>query len=338
MIFKVSIGKPVLTLSAVLITVITMAQPRATVTEPAKDLGSFHQDETINYDFIVRNEGNAVLQITDVKPSCSCTITEFDKTIEAGKTGKVHAKITLSSFDGPITKLISVSTNDPANPLLTLAITAKVIPWISAKPGFARFLVLQGETNDAVQTSVLVSPEGTPFKILRVESSVPGAAASFHEAAEAQRLPGFNGKQWAVDIKLNNNIKVGPLADYVTVTTDHPHQKEIKIAVSGMVRPMFSINPARIDLGEVTNIKDGEKRVYIRYNNLNGSDVKITEASCSIKAVNVNVKPSANRNEYELTITLDPAISKGIFNGKITAKTSSSFMPVLEIEIKGEVL
>ena len=114
------------------------AQPRAAIAEPAKDLGIFHQDELINYDFIIKNEGNATLQITDVRAECGCVATNYDKTIGPGQTGKVHAKVNISSFNGVISKDIYIFTNDSTNPEITVTIKGKVIEWITPIPGYAR--------------------------------------------------------------------------------------------------------------------------------------------------------------------------------------------------------
>ncbi len=66
--------------------------------------------------------------------------------------------------------------------------------------------------------------------------------------------------------------------------------------------------------------------------------VAIIDATSTVKGVKINLKPTANSNEYQLQVTLDPSIEKGIFNGKIIVNTTNSFMPVIEVEIKGEVL
>ena len=52
-------------------------------------------------------------------------------------------------------------------------------------------------------------------------------------------------------MKLANNAKVGPLADYVTVHTNHPKQKMVQIPVSGFVRPVMAVTPPTADFGKI---------------------------------------------------------------------------------------
>jgi len=338
MFYKKNIAKILLPIFAAFLSSTVLAQPKVSVPETVRQMGIFHQDETIKYDFVIRNEGDAPLKIADVKASCSCTVAEFDKEIAPGKLGRIHTKINVSGFEGPISKNITVLTNDADKPELTLTIRATVVSWITVKPGFARFSVLQGETGDALLTCVVASSDGTLFKILRASSAVPGVAVSYKEATETQRLPGLSGNQWAVNIQLNNSVNVGPISDYVILTTDHPRQKEIKIPLSGIVRPAFRIEPSKVDLGQIIDVKDVRKYVIIRANSLKDMTIHVTAAEATVKGINVSVKNTPNKNENELEITADPSVAKGVFNGKIIVHTSNSFMPGIEVELKGEVL
>ena len=315
------------------------AQPRATVAEPIKDLGIFYQDQLIIYDFIVRNEGNATLQITDVKPACGCTIADYDKTIEPGRTGKVHAKVNISTFNGTIAKGITVMTNDAANPLLELTIKAVVKQVIAVKPGYARFNILQGESENSKDVQVLASGDGSPFDVLSASSPLDAVSVSFREANASERLPGYTGKQWAIDVALNaDNIKIGPLADYVIVSTNHPRQKEVKIAISGVVRPIVRVEPAVMNFGSVKKADVALIRtVLIRGNSLTRS-FTVTKAETTVKGISADLKPAFNKNEYEILLTIDPSVVRGVFSGKLIAHTDNKIKPVIEVELKGEVL
>ncbi len=316
------------------------AQPRAIVAEPVVDLGNFYQDQLILHDFIVKNEGNATLKITDVKAACGCTATDYDKTIEPGKTGKVHAKVDISKFTGTISKDIMVITNDQANPQINLTIKAIVKALIVVKPGYARFNILQGESENSKDVQIIASGDGTAFDVLSARSPIEGVNATFREATAAERLPDISGKQWAVEVALSaDNIKTGPLSDYVIVATNHPKQKEIKIAISGVVRPVARIEPAMVNFGEVdlSNREYLTRTVTIRGNSLKNSFV-VTRAETTVKGISVVLRPTPNKNEYELTMTVDPAVVKGSFSGKLLAHTDNKIKPVMEVELKGKVL
>src|ERR1019366_10813770 len=62
----------------------TASGPKLVVPESKKDVGPVPKGEPIKHVFILRNTGHADLHVTDVKPSCGCTVPEFDKVIKPG--------------------------------------------------------------------------------------------------------------------------------------------------------------------------------------------------------------------------------------------------------------
>src|ERR1041385_7913330 len=136
--------------------------PRLTIVEPVKDYGIVPKGDKLEWAFLVKNTGDADLQIIAAKPGCGCTVADFDKVIKPGSTGKVTAHVDTTAFAGPIAKTVSVETNDPSNPMATLTIHATVKPYVEAAPvGFVRYSLLQGETSS--QSVVLYSEEDEPF-------------------------------------------------------------------------------------------------------------------------------------------------------------------------------
>ena len=61
------------------------AAPKAVVAEPVVDVGTVPKGDSINHDFVVKNEGAGPLEITQVQPSCGCTVASFDKTIASDR-------------------------------------------------------------------------------------------------------------------------------------------------------------------------------------------------------------------------------------------------------------
>src|SRR5687767_14251736 len=120
--------------------------PRLTLVEPIKDFGTVPKGEKITHAFLVKNTGNADLEIIAAKPACGCTVADFDKIIKPGQTGKVTAHVDTVSFAGPTTKSVTLETNDPNTPSAQLTIAAIVKPFVDAYPaGFVRFNMLQGD-------------------------------------------------------------------------------------------------------------------------------------------------------------------------------------------------
>lgn len=329
----------ILTLGAALLvaaSVLAAGKPKAVAVEPIKDAGTVAKGEKIVHDFAIRNDGDAPLEITNVHPACGCTVAEFDKTIAPGQTGKVHAVVDTVTFNGPIAKGVTVFTNDPDTPQLELTVRAKVEPYVSVKPGYARYITVQGEPLEGSIAQTIWVPDGTPMEITGVESPWPFLKVTFREATPEERASDAKGKVWRVEMALSNDAKVGPLSDYVTVHTNHPKQKIVQIPVSGFVRPVIAVTPPVADFGKIELKEPMRKALNIR--NFATEPIKVTSIEQTVKGIDAKLESLEEGREYQVRLVLDPTLGKGPFNGKITIHTDSPKVPLLEVELKGTVL
>ncbi|HEY0515285.1 MAG TPA: DUF1573 domain-containing protein [Thermoanaerobaculia bacterium] len=313
------------------------AKPKVVVAEPIKDVGSISKGDKIVHDFVIKNEGDADLQITNVQPACGCTVAQFDKVIKPGQTGKVHAVVDTTTFSGPIAKGISVFTNDPATPQVELTLRAKVEPYISVKPGYARYIIVQGEPQEGNIAQSLWAPDGSAWDITGIDSPYPYLKVTYREAKPEERAPDAKGKQWQVEMKLASDAKVGPLSDYVTVHTTHPKQKIVQIPVSGFVRPVIAVTPPVADFGKIELKEPLRKAVNIR--NFATESIKVTGIDPNLpRGIEAKLEPLQEGREYQVRVILHPELGKGPFTGKVTVHTDSPKVPTIDIEFKGIVI
>ncbi|HUM01841.1 MAG TPA: DUF1573 domain-containing protein, partial [Thermoanaerobaculia bacterium] len=169
------------------------ATPKAVITDDKKDAGTVPKGELIKHTFLVKNTGTADLLITDVKPACGCTVTEYDKVIKPGTEGKIALTIETKTFTGPIAKTALVLTNDPTMPQLTLHISAIVKPYVEAAPyGFFRIQALTGES---VSSEMILGSDDPAFAPSKIEVPYKFLRTTLAEASEKERLPGKGAKQ-----------------------------------------------------------------------------------------------------------------------------------------------
>ena len=97
--------------------------------EEKHDFGKIPQGTPVTTVFTFTNIGKDPLIITDVRPTCGCTIADFTKTpVKPGDSGTI--KITYNAaFVAPFTKTIVVTSN-ASTPVKNLIIVGEVI----AKP------------------------------------------------------------------------------------------------------------------------------------------------------------------------------------------------------------
>jgi hypothetical protein len=80
------------------------------------DVGEIPQSTPKGIEFQFKNTGKTDIVITNVKPTCGCTVADYTKTpIKPGETGKVNATFNAAA-KGAFTKTITVTTNAEETP------------------------------------------------------------------------------------------------------------------------------------------------------------------------------------------------------------------------------
>lgn len=309
--------------------------PAAVALEMVKDFGVVNKGQRVTHEFQIRNDGEATLEITGVRPSCGCTVAEFDKTVAPGETGKVMATVDTRNFKGGIAKSVRVFTNDSQNPQIDLVIKANVRSQVEVDPGYARFIAVYGEPQKtSVQT--LWSEDHEDLKILKAESPYPFVKVTYRQVKEDEESRDSSGRQWQIEVALDKNAPVGPLADFVVVTTSHPKLKTLRIPVSGFVRPVMSVTPRIADFGRRELSEPQTASLEIR--NLSSSAVALGDITSNLAGLEAEIEPLEEGRLYKVLLTLQPGMAKGDFEGLVTIDTNSAKQPTIEVSVKGVVL
>ena len=310
--------------------------PKASVAEPIKDMGVVPKGDKIAHDFEIRNEGTAPLEISEVRPACGCTVAKFDRTIAPGQTGKVSLEIDTATFNGPVSKGVTVFTSDPATPQIELTVRADVEPFIAVKPGYARYITVQGEKEKGHIVQTLWAPDGAPLEVVKVESPYPFLKTEVHEATAEERMTDAPGRQWKIDMTLDHDAApVGALAGFLLVHVNHPKQKLVQIPISGFVRPVITVTPPTANFGSV-ELKEPMKAV-LNIRSFSTEPIRITSIDAGA-GVEAQLESVQEGREYQVRLTLKPEIGKGPINHKITIHTDSPKKPVIEVDLVGTVL
>ena len=311
----------------------TAAKPKAVAVEPVKDLGLVPKGEKAAHEFVIRNDGNAPLQIQEVRAACGCTVADYDKVIAPGQTGKVRMSVDTATFSGPIAKGVTVFTNDPATPQMELTVRANVEPFIKVQPGYARYSMVQGEKEGTI-VQTLWTPDKSPMEIVKVESPYPFLKVSVRVARPEERVkPAQDQQQWRIEMTLANDAPVGPLSEPVKVYTNNPKQKLVQIPVSGFVRPVIAVTPPVVDFGPI-EVKEILRKTF-NVRSFATEPIKVTSIQDDIEGIDASFEPLQDGREYQVRLTLKPELAKGPFNGKLVITTDSPKVPRLEVEVKG---
>ncbi len=332
-------GKPLM-MVAVMVSMVSMVAaqggPKLVVEKKVIDLGEVPQGVVKDVEFELRNEGSAPLRVKSVRPTCGCTVAEFDKEIPVDGTGSVRAKLDTTGFKGAISKSILVMTDDPSVPTMTLAIKAVVQPYIDVMPrSLVRFNALQKEK--AEQKVVLVGTERSgAFTVTGVETESDAFDVSFRALGDGERIEGKSDTQYEIIIRLTEEAPVGPISSVVKVMTTAPQAKVVEIKVFGVLRALLRVTPPELQFGAVEAVQAPGRNLII-VNNRPGTSVEITEASIDDPAFSTEIVAVEKGKRYQVTVSVKRDASVGVKNATLVLKTTDPDTPELKVPIRASL-
>lgn len=102
--------------------------PAITFSKKEFNGGDVIQGEVLNYTYTFTNTGKSDLIIESAKPSCGCTASApEDKIVKPGQNSTIKASFNSTGRVGPQMKTITVLSNDPTNPAVTLILKCNII-------------------------------------------------------------------------------------------------------------------------------------------------------------------------------------------------------------------
>jgi len=312
------------------------ATPKAVITDDKKDAGTVPKGELIKHTFVVKNTGTADLLITDVKPACGCTVSEYDKVIKPGAEGKIALTIETKTFTGPIAKTALVLTNDPTMPQLTLHISANVKPYVEAAPyGFFRIQALTGES---VSSEMILGSDDPAFAPSKIEVPYKFLRTTLAEVSEKERLSGKGAKQYKLTLSNAPDAPEGLLGGYVKLQTGVKQQPDLELAISGYIKPTIQITPGAITFGNFDPKGEPVRRNVMIIDNVpRRQDFAVTKAETTVPGITAAVVP-IDKGRIRVDLVVDEKIKKGVFEGELKIQTTDKARADVKVPIRGVVL
>ncbi|MDX2435839.1 MAG: DUF1573 domain-containing protein [Acidobacteriota bacterium] len=311
--------------------------PKLVVPEKIKDMGTVAQGEILEIDFELVNEGDETLEIRAVRPTCGCTVADFDREIPAGKSGFVKAKLDTGNFTGPISKSILIMTSDPQEPTVTVVIKAAVHPYVEVLPrALIRFNAVQHEP--LVEKITVAAAEDDPnFKVTGVSSSVPYLSTVVRPLAKDELIAGKSAQQYEIQLSLGEDAPVGPVNAVLKVATNHPKAEVVPIKVFGVVRALLHVTPSQVQFGSVSAKNQPGRNLILVNNRTGGAKVSVKSASVNDNAFNAEVVTIEAGKRYQVTVTVKSDASSGPRDAVLTLQTSDPDFPTVEVPVRANI-
>ena len=202
------------------------SQPKMVLAEDHFDFGEVFEDRLLNHAFVIKNSGNAPLEISKVDPDCACTVADYERTIPAGGQGEISLKIKPYSVLRQFRKETRVWTNDPESPEFKLVLTGTAKPFIEITP--THIVHLRGSPGNNVQGEVrFTSHLPGAFEITSFRTNIP-------DKIEVSLKPVEPGRVYVLEVK-NKAQNSGPYAGLIELNTNSKERPRLIVRVFGEI-------------------------------------------------------------------------------------------------------
>jgi len=102
--------------------------PKLVLLETQHDFGDVEEGKVVETNIEFKNDGQAVLNIVDVKTSCGCTAALLTtKSLKPGEKSSVRIDLDTSKREGKLTRTVTLFSNDPSEANRTITIFVNII-------------------------------------------------------------------------------------------------------------------------------------------------------------------------------------------------------------------
>ncbi len=291
------------------------------VDEPHYNFGEQHTEQTIDHTFVIRNEGNATLEIRNIRSTCGCTVGEVSsRSIPPGGTSEITGRYNLQGRRGTQRSVLTVETNDRDQPRTRLIMSGIAIQELHVQPNRVFFGQVHSGQKETRQIQLIGLPD-KPFEIQGIENN------SEHITVTAQES-GL-GRHFHLDIELHAPQQPDAVDDSIRIHTTHPKFPVVHVPVNARVAGALTYAPNRISLlaGHTTPVT---RYIVVRPGML--QNFTVTEVVPPSENIHVQVLRMPNQG-YRIQLTnLIP--SDKLIGQSVRIHTDVEGMNVIDIPIE----
>ncbi len=304
--------------------------PRFTMESEEHDFGRVFSRDPVSTPLKFTNTGNAPLEIIKVNTSCGCTTTKLDKMVYApGEKGEIEVTYRPKSPGHPTAKLVTISCNDPTNPMAKFTIRATLIEPAIVEP--ERLQLGQIRAGEAAEATFTLTSPDKDFEIVEIIEERGLVQFETRDGGDSEN-PEFPGKKLII-AKLARKLPGGPLQIPVKIKVravaqpgQPPVDTELQCAILGHVLGDLENEPRflRVPVAQANTDFEVKTLLYSQAGkSFTITKTEITDANIDNVQVEVTKASEAETGKvgYWLTLKGNPGDVKGAFRGRINVYT-----------------
>jgi len=220
----------VLILGFGLLAVTASAGPSLVFENNSYDFGLVVQGDPVEYAFTFSNRGDQPLLIDRVKSSCGCTaVLASTRELEPGETGEIKATFNSSQFRGPVSKEISVYSNDRQQSVARLTLKGVVKELVRVTPPQLNFGAIPPNQQSVLEVT-LVNQGSNSVTLDQPTTTAAELTASLETKGLAP------GEKTSLQVRFQPKPHQVRFSGYVIIALADQTDKELRIPVYAMLK------------------------------------------------------------------------------------------------------
>jgi hypothetical protein len=280
------------------------------------DFGRTSEVTTVSGAFTFKNTGDGVLKMQPPKPSCGCTSAGVKPdTLAPGATGEIPFTLNLGFSRGTLEKHITVRSNDPKTPEVSLTIKVNYTPLYELTPmTLAPHLAFGMDETNLFTT--IARTDGKPLQIARAEGSAPWITADV--PAEDQT----NGPSARLRVTVHRDGSPRRFNESVRIFAAGQSNGPVStLYLYGEILGEVTVNPPALYWSITDANKNATNTMHVAIRSASGQPVELKNLQSTIKGLNVKLVPQGDGTAYDLVAEL-AQVPDTTISGSVSFETS----------------
>jgi hypothetical protein len=285
------------------------------------NFGGMDVSENGTHEFVFTNRGDQTLILNTGSSSCSCTISEIEKSeVAPGQSTKVAVKWRSKHHVGRFQQNVTVETSDPLRREVTLTIKGEYTRSVYADPEELTFGQISGTAPVTQEARILCTLPNQQIKIKGYQMSDPTLEKFFqvdNEPLGADELRKHQGITSGVLVRVTvkPGLPLGRFQQRILLDTNLTTASEIDLPLFGTVGTISLVGPGWhsetnvLDIGAVDGHKVTQRRLVVLGRGPNAKEMKLKIASVEpdflkVKLGKTTVEDTGDLSQTELLIEI----------------------------------
>lgn len=313
------------------------AAPKIEFEKTTYDFGTTSAVTAVTGTFRFKNAGDAELVIGKPATSCGCTTTGVkpDK-LQPGEGGELTFTLSVGGGRGPMQKNITVPTNDPTQPQVTLAIRVEMLQAFQISPQSVNL----GQMRAGTETNFVIAVRRTDDRPLGLQSvTVKGSRLT----AEVKPVAG-DDKAAEIHVHARMGDGFGTFNEQIQGIGDSTGQPLFTVVVFGQQLADVMVVPERLfwAVSDVQRLPASRLDQVLTRNfqvtgTVSNQNLEVTAVRTDVKGLELQVVTIEPQQKYQI-IAKFQAMPTESARGTITVETNLASVPRIDVPAQVTVI